>query len=327
MRDRESTAFAPSTPGKRHARSNEGLRDSARYVARTTVREATDEQERSTMENPVDASPVAERLRALLRSSPGLTDEAVALARALGPDESGRIIAEVIDAPFALEAVGSQVRAGHLARELGLVAAVEPLLRFIGRTGVQVPVGKTVLSILARFGAAGAGALLSLLERSSARDRPRITEALARVEVEDERIRTHLARMLGEAPRFAAALLVQRGEWRAMPNLVAALDRLALRPVADGDICAADDLSAIGRAVIAVGGRLSSEHEAKIDEAFARAEPTWTSLEDDPIDEPLPTRTPAVRDPRAGRNEPCPCGSGKKHKRCCLDRDRGDPRH
>jgi uncharacterized protein YecA (UPF0149 family) len=22
--------------------------------------------------------------------------------------------------------------------------------------------------------------------------------------------------------------------------------------------------------------------------------------------------------PRVGRNEPCPCGSGKKFKRCCL---------
>ncbi len=22
-----------------------------------------------------------------------------------------------------------------------------------------------------------------------------------------------------------------------------------------------------------------------------------------------------------GRNEPCPCGSGKKYKKCCLDRD------
>lgn len=25
---------------------------------------------------------------------------------------------------------------------------------------------------------------------------------------------------------------------------------------------------------------------------------------------------------RAGRNDPCPCGSGRKYKRCCLDRDR-----
>jgi len=25
--------------------------------------------------------------------------------------------------------------------------------------------------------------------------------------------------------------------------------------------------------------------------------------------------------PIPGRNDPCPCGSGKKYKRCCLDRD------
>ncbi len=26
-----------------------------------------------------------------------------------------------------------------------------------------------------------------------------------------------------------------------------------------------------------------------------------------------------------GRNEPCPCGSGKKYKRCCIDNPRGIP--
>ena len=29
-------------------------------------------------------------------------------------------------------------------------------------------------------------------------------------------------------------------------------------------------------------------------------------------------RTPVVATPRTGRNEPCPCGSGKKYKRCCA---------
>jgi SEC-C motif-containing protein len=28
-----------------------------------------------------------------------------------------------------------------------------------------------------------------------------------------------------------------------------------------------------------------------------------------------------VRAQRAKRNEPCPCGSGKKYKKCCLDKD------
>ena len=31
----------------------------------------------------------------------------------------------------------------------------------------------------------------------------------------------------------------------------------------------------------------------------------------EPITEPLQAA------PRIGRNEPCPCGSGKKYKRCC----------
>jgi tetratricopeptide (TPR) repeat protein len=30
--------------------------------------------------------------------------------------------------------------------------------------------------------------------------------------------------------------------------------------------------------------------------------------------------------PKAGRNEPRPCGSGKKYKRCCLDKDQADAR-
>lgn len=28
-----------------------------------------------------------------------------------------------------------------------------------------------------------------------------------------------------------------------------------------------------------------------------------------------------LRRPQVGRNEPCPCGSGKKYKKCCYDRD------
>jgi hypothetical protein len=33
-----------------------------------------------------------------------------------------------------------------------------------------------------------------------------------------------------------------------------------------------------------------------------------------------PVPQPATRGPRVGRNDPCPCGSGRKYKRCCLDR-------
>jgi uncharacterized protein YecA (UPF0149 family) len=26
---------------------------------------------------------------------------------------------------------------------------------------------------------------------------------------------------------------------------------------------------------------------------------------------------------KVGRNDPCPCGSGKKYKHCCLKKDQG----
>ena len=28
--------------------------------------------------------------------------------------------------------------------------------------------------------------------------------------------------------------------------------------------------------------------------------------------------TTIVKDKKVGRNEPCPCGSGKKYKKCCI---------
>ena len=32
-------------------------------------------------------------------------------------------------------------------------------------------------------------------------------------------------------------------------------------------------------------------------------------------------RQPYVREePRVGRNDPCPCGSGKKYKKCCMNK-------
>ncbi len=30
---------------------------------------------------------------------------------------------------------------------------------------------------------------------------------------------------------------------------------------------------------------------------------------------------------QTGRNEPCPCGSGKKYKKCCLEQEQATPRN
>ena len=37
------------------------------------------------------------------------------------------------------------------------------------------------------------------------------------------------------------------------------------------------------------------------------------------IERALAAREPARALPKVGRNDPCPCGSGKKFKKCCVD--------
>ena len=40
---------------------------------------------------------------------------------------------------------------------------------------------------------------------------------------------------------------------------------------------------------------------------------------DDYVDyEDLPETEPVRTEPKIGRNDPCPCGSGKKYKKCCF---------
>lgn len=46
---------------------------------------------------------------------------------------------------------------------------------------------------------------------------------------------------------------------------------------------------------------------------FSRKDGTWYLVGGEPL-----AGKPVVREaPKTGRNDPCPCGSGKKHKKCC----------
>ena len=36
------------------------------------------------------------------------------------------------------------------------------------------------------------------------------------------------------------------------------------------------------------------------------------------------TQLPVRKDKKVGPNDPCPCGSGKKYKKCCMHKDKVD---
>ena len=64
------------------------------------------------------------------------------------------------------------------------------------------------------------------------------------------------------------------------------------------------------RALYTANGEFCNHHEVS---RFVREADGWKFSEGDLVGE-----TPERREePKVGRNDPCPCGSGKKYKKCC----------
>lgn len=279
------------------------------------------------MLQPTAPTPTA-RLLALLRGrTTALREEAVAEARSLGPELAGDLVASLVDAEVSCPAVGATaVNAVHLAGELRLVRALPALVRCIEVLPDSNRLHRAALSALRSLGTVAVDALLAAFARcDSTEERAWIAEALSRTAGDDDRVRAALVRMLEEDPVNGARHLADRGEWRALPDVVGAFDRLVAAPIADCPICEAEQLAAIVAAVRVLGGTLTAEQRERFDEVLERSRRLWTPF--DPSSSFDDRLGPARHALRPGRNDPCPCGSGKKYKRCCLEEDERDATH
>ncbi len=63
--------------------------------------------------------------------------------------------------------------------------------------------------------------------------------------------------------------------------------------------------------------RAEEEEEQPREEFRHKEEPGGVSYSGPADGEVEDARAPAKAGPRIGRNDPCPCGSGKKYKKCC----------
>lgn len=74
-------------------------------------------------------------------------------------------------------------------------------------------------------------------------------------------------------------------------------------------------------------GRRMVEDPATQMEWQRRFHPSPEDMDDDAFDdEDFLVEEPYVRPfPKVGRNDPCPCGSGKKYKKCCMNADGSGP--
>lgn len=69
-----------------------------------------------------------------------------------------------------------------------------------------------------------------------------------------------------------------------------------------------------------------AEHLQSLAEAKATSIENIVGANDVPMFRFTKTR-PVVRDYKIGRNDPCPCGSGLKYKKCCLDSGKYESTH
>jgi hypothetical protein len=149
-----------------------------------------------------------------------------------------------------------------------------------------------------------------LLERfaasENAPERLGYVEALTRLGVHDPRIRAALEAMCAEDIGEKLFLFEQYGDPETAPFLQARMETL----LAEMDPQRAADwtlLEKLGRAMDRLGAPLSPELAASIQAVLAN-----------PVRGERAAVAPVVRaGPKVGRNEPCPCGSGKKWKKCC----------
>jgi hypothetical protein len=147
--------------------------------------------------------------------------------------------------------------------------------------------------------------------------------ALVRMRLRDDRILAALVRLLDENPVGAAACLGRHGDARAIPHLARAFDSDEVIGKADCAICAAEILEQLAHTIERLGGTLTEAQRARLQRIGEAAKRQWVPF---PATVPVapPPRRPASGEPRTGRNAPCPCGSGKKYKRCCaLERSGG----
>jgi hypothetical protein len=196
------------------------------------------------------------------------------------------------------------IHAVGLLVDLGAVEAIEPMLDVLAETDWDTIIHDRILLRLPDLRGA-------VLEPALARIVPEMDEALhdnlcsilADLGVRDERVYAELCKAFERDQTMGAVRFAEYGDPRAVPLLARAL--LEFEPDWQspfGLLGLSDLVDAHER----LGAPLAEHVRARVDEVRER----WDALE--ARRQNIETRM------KVGRNDPCPCGSGRKYKKCCL---------
>jgi hypothetical protein len=205
----------------------------------------------------------------------GLSEEAVCEARRLYREQATELVVALVEGALARRSDDpAAIRAAHLAGELRLTGAAPALGRCLERLGGDHQLRRAALAVLPRLEGPGADALLEGFDRcGDVHVRSELANALARAAEPADRIRAALLRLAEEVPETGADLLAARGDWRAVPALLAVFDRVSAAPSDHAcALCKHLDLLALSEAISALGGELTEARAEVLAEASERAE-------------------------------------------------------
>lgn len=239
-----------------------------------------------------------------------LADELRARILSMGTVAVPPLIALLEDDDAAAEDAPGQgwppIHAVDLLADLKAEEAIMPMLVALRGGDMDDILSSRVAVRLPTFGSAVLDPALA--EISGIRDTERavtLCAILANLGVKDERVWLALSECFDEEPILSAGFLAAYGDDRALPLIEREI--LAF----DGESSSSFarlDLDLLIEAYEELAGELPDDLADHVDYLLE-----LHSLPDELTNPPLPAMSTKV-----GRNDPCPCGSGKKHKRCCL---------
>jgi hypothetical protein len=240
------------------------------------------------------------------------------------------------DGPQKNPVVWAPVHAWRALAQLRAEEAIAPLVKLFARADDDIDewVSNDLPQALAQFGAVALGPLTAYLAEGRNGDWSRIAaaEAIGRVGENHPATRADcIARLNAQLEHFASQsetlnAFLMSPLWdlsavEAMPVIERAFASGRVDESVQGDV---EDVQ------IQFGLKTKREHPPKPNSLTMEGErfrAQWRAAglalpdaagsfsELDP--EPPPWPLPHIAPPKVGRNEPCPCGSGKKYKKCC----------
>ncbi|HEY2409968.1 MAG TPA: SEC-C metal-binding domain-containing protein [Polyangiaceae bacterium] len=203
------------------------------------------------------------------------------------------------------------IHAVDLLADLSAVEAVEPLLRTLRKTSWDEILHDRVLLRLGEFGPAVLEpALREYAESDDADTQDAFCSVISQLGVRDERVWRLLEDYFQREPTMAANSLANYGDERALPLLERAIREF------EPDWTSAFSLTGLGdltEAYERIAGSLSDSLHARVGALREQR-----AIETQRVRAAAAAEAATATRPKVGRNDPCPCGSGKKYKKCCL---------